>query len=160
VGDADGRWDFFVSYTQADRPWAEWIAWVLESDNYRVLIQAWDFVHGSNWVQAMHAGTQGATRTIAVLSPEYLRSVYGSAEWQAAWRGDPLGIKRKLLVARVAPCEREGLLASIVSVDLFGVEQARAEARLRRMVERALAGRAKPTAPPPFPGTTAAVPGA
>jgi len=24
-----GRWDFFVSYTQADRAWAEWIAWTL-----------------------------------------------------------------------------------------------------------------------------------
>jgi hypothetical protein len=40
--------DFFVSYTQADRHWAEWIAWVLEEDGYRVLIQAWDFVPGSN----------------------------------------------------------------------------------------------------------------
>ena len=34
-------WDFFVSYTQADRGWAEWIAWQLEEDGYRVLLQAW-----------------------------------------------------------------------------------------------------------------------
>ncbi|MGH4014617.1 MAG: TIR domain-containing protein [Pseudonocardiaceae bacterium] len=26
-------WDFFVSYTQADRAWAEWIAWLLEEDS-------------------------------------------------------------------------------------------------------------------------------
>jgi hypothetical protein len=25
-----GKWDFFVSCTQADRAWAEWIAWTLE----------------------------------------------------------------------------------------------------------------------------------
>ena len=42
-------WDFFVSYTQADRAWAEWIAWQLEEDGYQVLIQAWDMVHGGNW---------------------------------------------------------------------------------------------------------------
>ena len=41
-------WDFFVSYTHTDRAWAEWIAWVLEEDGHQVLIQAWDFVPGSN----------------------------------------------------------------------------------------------------------------
>ena len=40
---ADGGSDFFVSYTQSDRAWAEWIAWLLEEDGYRVLIQAWDY---------------------------------------------------------------------------------------------------------------------
>src|SRR4029077_22704 len=59
VGIGEGEragWDFFVSYTEADRAWAEWIAWVLEADGYRVLVQAWDFVPGSNWVQGMQAG--------------------------------------------------------------------------------------------------------
>jgi hypothetical protein len=50
------QWDFFVSYAQADRKWAEWIAWVLEEGGYRVLIQAWDFVPGSNWIQGMQEG--------------------------------------------------------------------------------------------------------
>ncbi|WP_018504966.1 toll/interleukin-1 receptor domain-containing protein [Parafrankia discariae] len=27
-------WDFFVSYTQPDRPWAEWISWQLEDADY------------------------------------------------------------------------------------------------------------------------------
>jgi TIR domain len=41
-------WDFFVSYTQADRGWAVWIAWLLEEAGYRVLVQAWDMVPGNN----------------------------------------------------------------------------------------------------------------
>ena len=53
---ADTTWDFFVSYTQADRAWAGWIAWTLEEDGYRVLVHAWDFVPGSNWTQNMHEG--------------------------------------------------------------------------------------------------------
>ena len=75
-----GGSDVFISYTQADRAWAEWIAWILEEDGRRVLIQAWDFVPGTNWVQGMQAGTRDASRTIAVLSREYLTSVYGGAE--------------------------------------------------------------------------------
>jgi TIR domain-containing protein len=33
-------WDFYISYTQADRAWAEWIAWILEEDGHHVLVQA------------------------------------------------------------------------------------------------------------------------
>jgi TIR domain len=90
----DSKWDFFISYTQDDRAWAEWIAWVLEEDGHRVLIQAWDFVPGSNWIAGMQAGTRDAARTIAVLSDAYLRSVFGGAEWQAAMARDPDGTAR------------------------------------------------------------------
>jgi hypothetical protein len=147
-----GGWEFFVSYTQADRAWAEWIAWTLEEDHHRVLVQAWDFVPGTNWIQGMQAGTRDAARTIAVLSPEYLTSVYGGAEWQVAWAKDPQGTSRKLLTVRVADCDRPGLLAGVVGVDLFGLAEPSAKARLRQMVADAVAGRAKPSAPPGFPG--------
>jgi hypothetical protein len=156
--DSRGGWDFFVSYAQADQLWAEWIAWTLEEDGYRVLVQAWDFVPGSNWVQGMQAGTTGADRTIAVLSPRYLKSVYGSGEWQAAWASDPHGTKRKLLVLRVEDCDRPGLLAGVVGVDLFGTTEAMAETRLRNMVSAATSGRAKPAKKPGFPGAGRAMP--
>ena len=147
----DESWDFFVSYTQADRAWAEWLAWLLEEDGHRVLIQAWDFTPGSNWVRAMQAGTARAARTIAVLSKDYLSSVFGGAEWQAAWAADPEGQDRKLLTVRVADCDRPGLLAAVVGIDVFDAGEAEARARLRAMVAGALAGRAKPATAPPFP---------
>jgi hypothetical protein len=86
--DKDPEWDFFVSYAQSDREWAEWIAWQLEEVPYRVLIQAWDMVLGTNWVQRMDQGVSGAERTIVILSDHYLSSVYGKAEWLAAWKND------------------------------------------------------------------------
>jgi hypothetical protein len=153
-----GGWHFFVSYTQADRGWAEWIAWILEEDGRRVLVQAWDFVPGTNWIQSMQAGIRDAARTIAVLSGDYLTSVYGGAEWQAAWASDPEGTGRKLLTVRVAECDRPGLLAGVVGVDMFGLDEAAAKARLRRMVADAVAGRAKPPVRPGFPGAGRAVP--
>ncbi len=156
--DSPGRWDFFVSYTQADRAWAEWIAWILLQDDHQVLIQAWDFVPGSNWVQGMQAGTRDATRTIAVLSPDYLKSEFGGAEWQAAWQSDPDGRRRKLLIVRVADCDLPGLLAGVVRVDLFGLPEATAKARLRGMVSGAITGIVRPSTPPGFPGAPTAIP--
>jgi hypothetical protein len=158
VGDESRGWDFFVSYTREDQAWAEWIAWVIEEGGQRVLIQAWDFVPGSNWVAEMQTGARDAHRTVAVLSKAYLESVYGSAEWQAAWASDPNGTGRKLLVMRVAPCESPGLLAGVVRVDLFGVSEAVARARVRDMVTAVMTGRSKPWVAPMFPGEERAVP--
>lgn len=146
------EWDFFVSYTQADRAWAEWIAWELERDGYRVLIQAWDMVPGVNWVNSVQDGVARAARTIALLSAEYVSSMYGTAEWEAAWRDDPLGEQRKLIPLRVAECERPGLLGSIVSVDLFGLTEAKTRSELRRAIDQVVAGRGKPARKPSFPG--------
>ena len=105
-----GRWDFFISYSQADRAWAEWIAWTLEEDGHQVLVQAWDFVPGTNWIQGMQAGIRDAARFIVVWSRDYLASVYGEGEWQAAWASDPEGTGRKLLTVRVDDSDRPGLL--------------------------------------------------
>ena len=32
--------DFFISYTTADKAWAEWIAWHLEEAGYSTVVQA------------------------------------------------------------------------------------------------------------------------
>lgn len=151
-GDGRQEWDFFVSYTQADRAWAVWAAWVLEEEGYRVLVQAWDFVPGSNWIKRMQDGTERAARTIAVLSDDYLESVYGGAEWQAAWAADPDGAERKLLPVRVGKCARPGLLAGVTGFDLFGLGEAAARSLLLSKVQAAVQGRAKPAVKPDFPG--------
>ncbi|MEL6216486.1 MAG: toll/interleukin-1 receptor domain-containing protein, partial [Pseudomonadota bacterium] len=61
---------FFISYTGVDTAWAEWLAWVLEEVGYAVVLQAWDFAAGSNFVLEMDRAAREAARTIAVLSPE------------------------------------------------------------------------------------------
>ncbi|ETA03190.1 hypothetical protein CcI6DRAFT_01345 [Frankia sp. CcI6] len=148
---SDPDWDFFVSYTAVDREWAEWISWQLEADGYRVLVQAWDFVPGSNWQIRMQQGVQHARHTLAVLSGAYLTSIYGHAEWQAAHAADPHGFKRKLLPVRVEDCPRPGLLGAVVSIDLFHHDADKAGRHLLDHVRHTLTGRAKPTTPPNFP---------
>jgi WD40 repeat protein/3',5'-cyclic AMP phosphodiesterase CpdA len=144
--------DFFVSYSPADERWATWIAWELEADGYRTMLQAWDFVPGTNFIDFMDRGVSAATIVIAVLSPNYLDSRYGRLEWQAALRADPDNPSTKLVTIRVADCPLEGLLSTITYVDLVGVTDLN-EARvlLLNRIRQALAGRAKPANMPSYP---------
>ena len=64
--------DFFVSFNQADRAWATWIAWVLEEAGYSVFFQDWDF--RGNFVEQMHQAQPGSRRTLAVLSARLSRA--------------------------------------------------------------------------------------
>jgi len=83
--------DFFISYTSADEDWAEWIAWQLESAGYTTLIQAWDFRPGMNFVSGMQKGATECSRTIIVLSPQFINSKFTESEWTSAFAKDPNG---------------------------------------------------------------------
>jgi tetratricopeptide (TPR) repeat protein len=149
------RTDFFVSYTQADRAWAEWIGWQLEQAGYTVILQAWDFLPGTDWVHQMDTALQRAERMLAVLSPAYLESsAFGEAEWRVAFAADPSGEGRRLIPVRVLECHPEGLLKTRVYVDLAGRgEQDAAAALLRGVSEHT----GRPGSKPVFPGVRAAV---
>lgn len=145
--------DFFISYVRQDAQWAEWIAWKLEAAGDRVFLQAWDFRPGENISLNMQKGATQARQTIAVLSPEYLKSDYCSAEWGAAHYPDPTGKQSKLLTVRVKLCEPEGLLKPIAYIDLVGTDEATAS---KRLLAGAKKQRAKPSKKPSFPGSAAA----
>jgi len=145
--------DFFISYSPADERWASWIAWTLEEAGYRTVLQAWDFVAGTNFVDFMDRGVSESAAVIAVLSRNYERSRYGRMEWQAALRADPDAPERRLITVRTEDIPVEGLLATITYVDLVGVsDTAAARDLLLTRVGQALEGRARPTARPGFPG--------
>jgi|GEM_PF-1868072 len=153
TGDGDGArgWDIFVSYTSADRAWAEWVAWQLEDAGYHVLVQAWDFVPGSNFASEMQQGIEHARWMIALLSHAYLKSQYASREWQAAAMADPVEFPRKLIPIRIEDCPRPGLLHTVVSLDLFDLPSDAAHRHLLNGVRAAIDGRIKPKVPPLFP---------
>src|SRR5215472_2464257 len=116
------RKDFLVSYTGVDRPWAVWIAWQLEAGGYHVVVQAWDFAAGNDWVHEMQDAMSTAERIVAVLSPDYLRSDHGEAEWRDFYAKDPSGRRGLLLPVRVREVEPPGLLRTRVYVDLVSLD--------------------------------------
>src|SRR5437660_711663 len=141
--------DFFISYNKADRQWAEWIAWQLEQAGYSVIVQAWDFLAGSNFVLEMHKAAIEAEQTIAVLSPNYLNALYTQPEWAAALVQDPTGAEGKLVPVRVQDCKPQGILTAISYIDLVGLENEQdSQDKLLRAIGRQ---RTKPKTAPPFP---------
>jgi hypothetical protein len=147
----EARKDFFISYTQTDKQWAEWIAFELELAGYQVILQAWDFRPGANFIDEMNEATCIAERTIAVLSPAYLESDYAFMEEAVALRQDPRGRARKLLPVRVRPCQVEGLLGPLVRIDLVNLDEESARLHLLEGVGRE---RHKPASVPfPAPST-------
>lgn len=141
--------DFFISYTSVDEQWAEWIGYVLEEDGHSVKLQRWDFRPGSNFVLEMQEAASNASRTILVLSPDYMKSQYAAPEWAVAFAGDPQGARRTLLPVMIRDCQPDGLLAPIVHIKIAGLEQEAARTELLRGIRPE---RAKPSSRPPFPG--------
>jgi hypothetical protein len=84
-----------------------------------VLVEAWDFAPGSHWISRMREGLARAERMLSIVSADYLKSVYGQVEWEAAYRSDPHGSARRLIPVRVQDCELPDLLGGVVPVDLF-----------------------------------------
>jgi hypothetical protein len=115
------------------------------------VLQAWDFGPGSNFVVEMDKASKKAIRTIAVLSSDYLSSSFTLSEWASAFREDPSREKGTLVPIRVRECEDKlrGLLASIIYIDLVGLEGSLAHDVLLKGIR---SGRGKPEIAPGFPG--------
>jgi hypothetical protein len=138
----------FISYNKADRDWAEWIAGAIEPTGYEPIIQAWHFRPGQNFVLRMQQAAMEADITIAVLSEAYLMAEFTQPEWAAAFAQDPTGAKRQLIPVRIAQCSLQGLLKTIIYVDLVDL----GEQEATRALLDGLKPSGKPTHPPPFPG--------
>src|SRR4051812_24851700 len=149
----DDKRDFFVSFNKADRAWATWIAWTLEDAGYKVLFQDWDFT--GNFVLKMHEAIKRSHRMVAVLSPDYLTSLFTAAEWAAVFRQDPTSAQDLLVPVRVRECEPDGLLAQIVYLDLTTSNRDQARELL---LKRVSGERPKTGQEPPFPIPSAPLP--
>jgi uncharacterized protein (DUF2235 family) len=143
----DGKRDFFISFNNADRRWATWIAWVLEEKGYSVFFQDWDFK--GNFVLEMDKVHQQSRRTLAVVSPNYFASSFTAPEWAARFKEEATNQYDLLIPVRVRECEPPSLLGSIVHVDLVGLPRDQARSRL---LERIAGIRLKPNEGPFHPG--------
>ena len=133
--------DFFISYNNLDRAWAEWIDRELRMAGYSTVLPASDFGPGCNFILEMQKATEDAERTIAVLSPSYLAALYTQPEWAAALARDPTGEKRAFVPVRVAACEPKGLLAQVVYVELVDLTE---EAARKTLLDGLVRGRREP----------------
>jgi len=145
----ESTYEFMVSYTGEDSNWAEWIAWQLRAEGYRIFLQAWNIPAGTNFVAAMDHAVKNAQRIVIVLSARYLRSAIAQSEWRPFFSQDPSGTWALILPVRIEPVEPVGLLVPISFVDLFDLSPMEARTAL---LSAARAKRGMPSAEPEFPG--------
>src|SRR4051812_32463091 len=93
----------------------------------------------------MQRALDRADRLLAVCTEAYFSSVFGGAELRAAFAGSAAAAGRVVPVL-VEPVTLPPLYALLIHVDLTGLDEATAAARLRA---RLTGGR--PTSAPPFP---------
>ena len=122
--------NFFISYAPADESWAVWIAGQLENAGCRVFVHAWDLRPGHNIIITIHQALLHHPRVLLIVSPHLPQGDLPQAEWAAALLQDLTGEKRALVPVRVAPCKVGGLLAPLQPLDLFGLSEQEALARL------------------------------
>ena len=119
--------DFFVSYTGTDTQYATWIAELLESEGFKVEIQAWDFRPGDNFVKKIDDALQKCDKLIVVLSRNYLRSEWCRTEWTSKLAEKSNPNDGSIIPIRVEPVEVEGLLSPIVYIDIVDKDESNAK---------------------------------
>jgi len=110
--------DIYLSYVAEDRMWADWIAAVLVQAGFRVRRQAAGALAGSNARDEAARAAGAASRTLAVVSPAYLRSPQAIGVREAMAIADPAGNTRRLIPVRIGEVRMTEPFAERTVVDL------------------------------------------
>lgn len=126
--------DIYLSYVNEDRQWADWIAAVLSKARFRVRRPTDSVPAGSNERDEAAQAAAAANRTVAVLSPAYLRSPQslGVREGLAA---DLAGINRRLIPVRVSETQVEPF-ADWTVLDLTHRDAAQSAGEILKALDR------------------------
>ena len=125
--------DVFLSFAPEDRMWADWIESVLSRAGVRVVPRE----VGADPRTEAERGVDAAARTVAVLSPAYVRSPQAQAVWESVTGADPTGGRRELIPVRVGDVRLTTPFSNRNAVDLVRLDEAQASAALLRALGRA-----------------------
>jgi molecular chaperone DnaK (HSP70) len=141
---------FLIRYHEADRDWAEWIAWELEEAGYTTILPHWDFQVGVFSQIEMQKSITKATSVIVVLSSNYLRQRNSRSELSQVMEQTLLGGERTLLPICVRDCgsQLSKVMPSITYISFIGLDESEARRKLLASVRRQ---RIKPESRPNFP---------
>ncbi|NJP23285.1 FxSxx-COOH system tetratricopeptide repeat protein [Microbispora hainanensis] len=123
--------DVSLSYVPEDRLWAEWIAAVLTQAGMRVRTQGGEREEDES---GQARTPEAAGRTVALLSPAYLRSRQARETWHAA--EGPATLSAHLLPVRVSDVRVPQTYADPPALDLFRLDEQHAAAALLRALDR------------------------
>ena len=139
--------DVFISYISIDRPWSEWIAWVLEENGYTVTAQALDDRSGESLVSNVQQAIAQPGFTLIVLSENYITVADNQPDGPLNLPQDPTLTPRRVIPIRVETCQLPQNWELSEYIDL--VDQAETEAE--QTILAALKTHSESEASPPKP---------
>lgn len=151
ITNKEERKDYFVTYHNADRFWAEWIAWHLEEAGYTTILPHWDFQVGTDIQAEIRKAKAKAKYIIAIVSPDYFSIRKNIEEWNSTFSRRTGSEDQPMLPVLVRKCESRHMkiLSSTMYIDLVELEEELAHQILLAGVRRE---RIKPKQRPAFPG--------
>ncbi|MBY8872271.1 tetratricopeptide repeat protein [Micromonospora sp. PLK6-60] len=125
-----GTPDVFVSYAALDRAWAEWICDELRAAGLRAVMREVDFPADPARGDRAGVGFSDAARLVVLLSQEYMQSPNAADLWTRATSHDPGTASGYLVPVRLDNSRAPGLFLDRIPVDLVGLTEQEATARL------------------------------
>ncbi|NER81630.1 MAG: SUMF1/EgtB/PvdO family nonheme iron enzyme [Leptolyngbya sp. SIO1D8] len=120
--------DIFISYVTADRPWAEWIAWVLEENDYPITTQALDDSSGTrSLVSNVKQALTEDEFVVIVLSQSYITFANAQPDWHLDPEQDPAQVAFKVIPLRIEDCQLPSAWGLPGYVDILDKSETEAE---------------------------------
>lgn len=147
--------DFWISYTNADRSWADWIAWVVEENGYTSRLQSWDVHLEDEWrtkVKEIEASLENQL-SIILFSESFLEKLGTRTKWEPTdgWNRAAFELRKvadrqlkgslrflpnsQLISVRVEECQLTGTFKGIQYLDLVGASETEAEKAISKRLE-------------------------
>ncbi|MEV6513257.1 FxSxx-COOH system tetratricopeptide repeat protein [Streptomyces sp. NPDC051642] len=147
----DSSGPIFVSHAGRDSQWAEWVAWHLQENGYKVELDIWHWRPGEDFVKKMSEALEKASAVVALFSPQYFGpGRYTEEEWTSAIAGRDRFLP--LVVEPLEPGQLPAILRPRLRQDLHDLDEAEA---LKALLD-AVRGPLPRTTPPTFPGAKSA----
>jgi HJR/Mrr/RecB family endonuclease len=127
-----GNTKVFLSYAQADKDTARYIADALKRSGVSTLFDEWELQLGDSIVQHIERGVESSDFVLLLLSPAAVQSHWIQKEWSAAFSRELNDRAIRILPVLIADCDVPPILATRVVLDL----RTNREAGVQRLVDQ------------------------
>ncbi len=129
--------DFFISRSTQDLAFARWVVQLIAAQS-RTYVEQSEHFGNQDFTGAMHEAMVACSKTVALLSEDYLHSEHCLKEATTALAGDSFNKQQRLILLRIAACAPAGMLANVVYTDLIAERRQADGAALAIKICRAL----------------------
>ncbi|MFN0110843.1 MAG: TIR domain-containing protein [Blastocatellia bacterium] len=115
--DQEYKYQLFISYTEADRKWAEQLYRRLQDRSVKVFFAHESIAPGEKITLQVSDALDTSYKVAMVMSPDYFARPWPRAEWSSALMKDPENRDRRLIPLLRCECDIPDLLADLKAID-------------------------------------------